>query len=180
MKLRGPAPELQHAALVIESVAGVAGRRRDEARASQRERRVVMGAVPAAAAVRQHDQRQVMACDRRVGRDGLGDVAQGVRRGRRIGGIPDSGSERRLGAIRYVDLLKADPGGEGRRARHHGKKKGDDGHQSHGFLHDCRRRAELRTARGYETKVQLNISGAGSIVVKRRALSTTKPARSSS
>ncbi|MBB5468865.1 hypothetical protein OKW30_002291 [Paraburkholderia sp. Clong3] len=32
----------------------------------------------------------------------------------------------------------------------------------------------------YETKVQLNISGAGSIVVKRRVLSTTKPARFSS
>jgi hypothetical protein len=137
VKLLGTVPRLQDLALVIESVAGVTDRRDHEARMSQGEGRVVMAAVPPCAAVRHHHERQAIARDRSIRRHGLADIAQGVRRRRRVSRIPDAGGQRRLRAIRYPDLLKTDIGGENRRGNQ-GNEDGDRGHQSHGGFLRCR------------------------------------------
>ncbi|MBZ9987366.1 hypothetical protein LB572_09675 [Mesorhizobium sp. BH1-1-5] len=60
-QLGGPAPQHQHLALIIVSIAGVADRGDNEAGSRQCERRIIMRSVGSAAAVRDHDERQRMA-----------------------------------------------------------------------------------------------------------------------
>ena len=56
----------------------------------------------------------MIAGDGSIRRHGLGHVAQGVRRGWLIGRIPNAYDERRLGAVRYLHLLKTHIESKGR------------------------------------------------------------------
>ena len=125
MVLRRP-PELHW-----NGVTHMIDRSGDEPRVRECEGRVVVGFVGGAATVREDHQRQVVAGNRRVNRDGLSQEPQTMLCRRRGGGIPNSARQWWLRTVGDLDRLeinissRSDRTGDGEKA--------ENGEEDHEF-----------------------------------------------
>jgi hypothetical protein len=123
---------LRHSpALVVVGVTHMIDRSGDEPRVRECEGHVVVGFAGGAATVREDDERQVVAGNRRVNRDGLGEEPQIMLCRRRSGGIPNSARQWWLRTVGDLDRLETNI--NSRSDRTGDSEKAENGKEDHEF-----------------------------------------------